>query len=239
METYEHKYPIAEMFCCPQGEGKWAGQLQNFIRLAGCTVGKKFPKERYQMDITANHVTFPMLPIYTEMCTTYDGRTFECDTDYRSKEKLTAKEIIAKLNPDCKRVCLTGGEPMMHPLLQLIEELQKNNFEINIETSGTIELAKNFTKHEQHDDIWITCSPKFNVLDEMVTRADEIKMLIDEGWDIKKVPVSILSHPLVYIQPINFENALNNANVKRCLDLQLQYPNWRISIQLHKVLGCR
>lgn len=231
METFEHKYPIAEMFCCPQGEGKWAGQLQNFIRLAGCTVGKRFPKDRYTI--------MPILPMYTEMCTTYDGRTFECDTDYRKKESLTAKEIVKRINLDCKRVCLTGGEPMMHPLLPLIDELHKHGIEVNIETSGTIPLSKNFANFDQHCNVWITVSPKFNVLEEMIVRADEIKLLIDEGFDLNKVPISIKSHPLVFVQPINFENALNNENVKRCLALQLEHPNWRISIQLHKVLGCR
>src|SRR6266404_9631270 len=101
----EIKYPFAEFFCSPQGEGLHCGQLMNFIRTGGCTVGKPYPKEKYIHGTPGENRTLEsewakiaqlslqggpqLLPIYTEMCTTYDGRTFPCDTDYRIRARLT------------------------------------------------------------------------------------------------------------------------------------------------------
>src|SRR4051812_2738266 len=94
-------YPISEIFTSPQGEGLYTGMMMTFIRLAGCSVGRPYPKEKY---VVLPHCEFKciggdpdmghgpncayaksthVLPIYTEQCTLYDGRTFACDTDYR------------------------------------------------------------------------------------------------------------------------------------------------------------
>ena len=78
----EQKYPISEIFTSPQGEGVYAGAMMTFIRLAGCTVGKPFPKEKYQSrkDPIEGAHNIPGLAVYTEKCTLYDGREFACDT---------------------------------------------------------------------------------------------------------------------------------------------------------------
>lgn len=236
MVTEDGQYPIAEFFISPQGEGQYCGAQMAFVRLAGCTVGKPFPKEMYKT-----------LPIYTEMCTLYDGRTFACDTNYRSKEKISTANIFGRIPKDIKHICITGGEPFMHNLNPFVAWAIDRQMEVHIETSGTLPLVKAFpsrdtfpgiaipSKYEQ--DVWITVSPKFGVLPEMIRRADEIKILIDKDFDPHKLPVSIIEHNRVYIQPVNFEHEINPENLKLVMKWQKEYPNWRVSLQLHKVLS--
>lgn len=228
-------YPISEMFLSPQGEGVFAGTLMSFIRLSGCNVGRKYQKEEYQ--------PIGPFPIYTTMCSTYDGREFPCDTDYRMKVSLSLEHIFDEIPKGIRHVCLTGGEPFIHELSPIVALAEQRGAMVHIETSGTLPLSRAFSHIEGADvneyskNVWITVSPKKGVLDEMVERANEIKLLIDEDFDLKAVPTSIRRHHTVYIQPINFEHSVDPKNLRRCMDLQKQHPNWRISLQLHKVLS--
>lgn len=243
----EGTIPISEIFTSPQGEGLHAGALMTFIRTAGCSVGKPFPKERYQPDETETDLggrPKPGLPIYTEQCTTWDGRKFECDTDFRVKERLTPVQILDRVHHGGRRgrICITGGEPLIHNLSPLIKEAFERGIRVHMETSGTIALPKDiewlYLKHSMNY-LWITVSPKAGVLPDMLERADEIKLLVDANFEPDKLPQNILKHPYVYIQPINYENDISRSNLKLCLEIQERFPDWRISTQLHKVWGVR
>lgn len=239
--THEREYPISEIFVSPQGEGVWQGTLMAFIRLAGCSVGKGFPRERYLPGDD-------QLPIYTEMCTTWDGRTFACDTDYRVKVRRKVSEIISEIPSDVQHVCITGGEPFIHNLVPLCYQLFLQGKKIHIETSGTIPIEKAFPNGSDHQDeapshwlledglIWITVSPKLGVLPEVLVDADEVKLLVDEKFDERFI-LPFGEKTQVFIQPINDEWKIRPDNLKRCMELQKSHPNWRISLQLHKILS--
>jgi 7-carboxy-7-deazaguanine synthase len=232
--------PVSEYFVSPQGEGVWSGTAMFFLRLAGCTVGKPFPKDY----IAGNYLDgLSQLPIYTEQCTLYDGRKFACDTDYRVKERSTPRQILEEIPKDVKHVCITGGEPMMHDLDNLYSYLWGEGKKIHLETSGTI------NKYVNHE-VWVTCSPKFNVYLDMLKRADEIKILVDESFNIQK-PIMAITDGLVqainlrdlaqvkpvYLQPVNEENTINSDNMQRCMDIQKEFPFVRICCQLHKAIS--
>jgi organic radical activating enzyme len=244
MNGSSNVYPITEIFTSFQGEGCYAGQVQTFIRLAGCTVGKQFPKHMYQERYSTDTTERPLhLPIYTEQCTLYDGRKFACDTDYRVKERLTARQIMEEIPKNVKNVCISGGEPLMHDLDTLITYLWDAKKKVHIETSGTIDkyLAP---------EIWVTVSPKFNVYWNMLRRADEVKILVDKDFSPTK-PIETLRDGIVqvvslqeianvkplFIQPVNGENTVDENNLKKCVELQLEYTDFRLSPQMHKVVG--
>lgn len=243
----DKKYPIAEIFTSPQGEGVYTGTSMTFIRLAGCTVGRKFPKAKYEDtfktiyherdSMSDRQERVPGLPIYTEQCTLYDGRTFACDTDYRMKGRMDVENIFAHVPAGVEHVCISGGEPFMHDLTELVR-YALNRWMVHVETSGTIPLDKALPGWPlSKQNLWITVSPKFGVLPEMIVRANEIKLLVDEKFDIGTVPVEVIGHEAVFIQPVNYENEVNRENLKRVMELQKQHPNWRVSLQLHKVLS--
>lgn len=234
----EKEYPISEIFVSPQGEGAFSGTAMLFIRLAGCSVGKRYPKEMYEPHDEQFHVgteTVPGLPIYAEMCTLYDGRTFQCDTDYRVKNRLSTKQIFEQLPGGVSHVCVTGGEPFIHDLTEIATECFTRKCMLHVETSGTVALEKAFP-NDGAGLTWVTVSPKFPVLPAMIQRANEIKLLVDKDFDPGKLPVSVVQHSLVYIMAVNYEHTVNKENVKLLMQWHKKYPNWRIGLQLHKVL---
>ena len=246
----EKKYPVAEIFNSPQGEGQYTGTLMTFIRFAGCSVGKKLTPGLRQGWMNRQSVFAERIeiPIYTEQCCTYDGRPFLCDTDFRTKEVLTVGQIIERIPKGMEHVCLTGGEPLIHDLEPLVTRL-KEMFDddlgvkyhmpcIHVETSGTIDWP------EYDFDtgyIWLTVSPKFGVLEEMLEFADEVKILVDENFDESKLPAVMQNSWAgnVYIQPINAEFAIDDKNMQRVLELQKKHPSWKISSQMHKIWHVR
>ncbi len=227
------RYPIAELFDSIQGEGLFAGTPMFFVRLAGCSVGKNIHTIRHFQEV-------PAMPIYAELCRSWDGREFICDTDFRVKQRLTANEILKEI-PGGRHVCLTGGEPLIHDLEELVEMLWNEGHEIHLETSGTIDLPE----WTYHNDAWIAVSPKFGAKDTVLADSNEIKLLVDKGFSLYYADQVVRwarskgTDPYIWLQPINAESTLDMENALRCLELLKARPDWRLSIQLHKILGVR
>jgi 7-carboxy-7-deazaguanine synthase len=233
------KFPISETFDSIQGEGIYTGTRMFFIRFAGCSVGKKFKEEERK--------NFGQLSVYQEKCTTYDGREFSCDTDFRTKDVLTSEQLIDRIPKGVEHVCLTGGEPLNQPLAEFIDFLSDLGFMVHIETSGTVSFTEKYPNYSEQDSLsnpdggwlWLTVSPKMGVLDEMIGIADEIKLLVDDHFDVSKIPEDILDHKLVWIQPINTEFSVDRKNLDKCIQLLKEHPSWRLSTQMHKIWNVR
>lgn len=228
-------FPIAETFDSIQGEGLYTGTRMFFIRFAGCSVGKKIPVSEKGS-----------LPIYAERCTTYDGRSFVCDTDFRTKETLTLEQLMDRIPKGVEHICITGGEPLIQPLEKFFDYVANNTpYKVHIETSGTIDIRKTWPSWDPADSygdsawLWITVSPKLAVLPEMLKLASEIKLLVDDGFDLEKLPKEIFDHDLVYLSPINEEFSLNKDNLNKCIKILSDHPKWRLAMQAHKVWGVR
>jgi 7-carboxy-7-deazaguanine synthase len=224
--------PIAEHFHSYQGEGDWTGTPMYFIRTAGCNVGQHPDTDEVKYEI-GQDVDFPILrtayPAYR--CHTYDGRGFWCDTDFHKGVFISIDSLIDATWE--KHICITGGEPLLHRdrIEDLITLAILRGITVHIETSGTIEWRQS--------NIWITVSPKQGYLSSMITRADELKLLVDPTFKLEDVPLEIMEHRNVFIQPINDELHINLDNLKLCHDVLRQVPHWRLSVQLHKCFGWR
>ena len=226
------QYPIAEHFLSPQGEGAWAGTLMHFIRFAGCSVGKPFTSADRR--VWYKHNSNGVLHIYQEKCCSAIGEDFVCDTDFRMKQKMSIADILDAVG-NTQRVCLTGGEPLMHDIDPLITALHDRWRDVHIETSGTIPFSR-------RNHTWVAVSPKTGCLDVCLHRCDEIKVLVGENFDEQAFCTkfaSWITHDKVWVQPVNHEFDVNRDNLDRCLSLQKRYPKLRISTQLHKIWGVR
>lgn len=232
--------PIAEIFTSIHGEGLWSGTLMTFVRLAGCSVGRP-PTRRTKNDTLQNDVLH-VLPSGREAwtCTTYDGREFPCDTDFHLDKNFSLDDILPQIPQNVKHVCLTGGEPLMHwdrlEAVDFFNAMASREIMVHVETSGTI-LPKSW-----YANVYYTCSPKKDVLDSFLTEwANEIRLLVDGDFDSATIPKGVLESPAnLYLCPINGVDHLDTANINRAIELiATKYPQAKLSIQLHKVLGVR
>jgi 7-carboxy-7-deazaguanine synthase len=221
------QFPIAEDFHSLQGEGQWVGTPMHFIRLAGCSVGKPVAS----LPVSEIPILKTGEPAW--LCHTYDGRPFWCDTDFQRRRWMSFDDLLSDTYEE--HICLTGGEPLMHleKVDRFIELANERNIMIHIETSGTIKALYPF------GSIWISVSPKQNALPDMLESADEIKLLVDKNFDLTKIPPEVYRHENVYIQPINDELMVSKSNFDFCMHILKLQPNWKLSIQQHKLLGLR
>lgn len=229
-------FPIAEIFVSPQGEGEHTGRLMQFIRLAGCTVGENFKPGEVTQEMGELHV-------YQKKCTLYDGRTFACDTNYQLAKKMTIMELVdLVIASRVKHVCLTGGEPLMHKQIAKLINALLIVARVHIETSGTIPID-NKELEEALIASYVSISPKKGFRDEYMTipmLTNEIKVLVDDKFKWHDLPEVIRYNPRkVFLQPVNYEMAVNRDNMQRVLELQRSYTSIRVSTQMHKIWNVR
>lgn len=234
-------YPIAEDFDSIQGEGLFAGTRMHFLRLAGCNVGRA-PRTVPNLPAHLNADLFQLYPAHT-ICTSAFGQHFLCDTDYLAAEHLTAVELLERVK--CERVCITGGEPFLHDLTDLVWEARRLGKHVHIETSGTRPIPEDIGRLAH-----IVCSPKHGLLEETKWFVNEWKFVIGADHpstnealvhDIYKLiaPTHTIDKVQVYVQPINGVDGIDQDALERCLALVQLDGRLRISVQLHKLLRVR
>jgi len=127
-----------------------------------------------------------------------------------------------------KKVIITGGEPTLYELNSLILEIKNAGYFVCIETNG-------FALENVREADWITYSPKD--LNRILPQGfDEIKILVDKHTNIKKALEFQTDKPK-FFQPINYFHEPNFENLKRCVELVKANPSFKLSTQLHKLLG--
>ena len=208
------KYRIKEIFFTQQGEGKNTGKDFIFVRFSGCNLWSGQEKHRV-----------------SAICKF-------CDTDFYGTDginggKYQAKELIEKIkslwiSADSQiRVVLTGGEPLLQVDKGLISALKKEKIYIAVETNGTLEAPDGID--------WICMSPKANT-EIKLRKGSELNVVYPQK-NLNPDNFNVLDFKNFYIQPMDSENYEDNVSqsVKYCM----QNPNWKLSLQTHKILGIR
>jgi organic radical activating enzyme len=209
-------YFVAERFKSIQGEGVFAGTPMAFIRFVGCSVGKTICQH--------------------------------CDTDFdktmpwRGGGEYSLEHLIAWIAPH-EHCCLTGGEPLDQELFALIKRSIDLGVrcQYHIETSGTIDLSS-IRNYFPSDIIWICVSPKPGFHTKCIDDADEIKVIVPglgngEGWPQLNDALRWANHGrTVFLQPRNAKMDVNRDNLMYVMDLVREYPQLRLSVQMHKLL---
>lgn len=192
--------PLMEHFCTLQGEGRYTGHASYFIRLGGCDVGCVWCDVKESWDV--------------------------------SKHPLVAVDAIVDMvvASGVKIAVITGGEPLMHDLTLLTEQLQAKGIRTHIETSGAHPLSGKWD--------WICLSPKkFKApLEELVQVAQELKVVVYNKSDFEwaeKYATQVNDACKLYLQPewsrAHEMNPLIIAYIK-------SNPKWILSLQTHKYL---
>lgn len=209
-------YAVKEIFYTLQGEGFNAGRPAVFCRFAGCNLwsGRERDRERATCKF--------------------------CDTDFvgmngtlggRYQSAVDLSEQIAGLWPTNSQskcfVVLTGGEPLLQLDRALIDTLHDKNFEIAIETNGTISAPEGLD--------WICVSPKARA-ELRLEKGNELKLVYPQAG-IHPEEFSNMAFDHFFLQPLDDVN--KEKNTQDAIDFCLQNPDWRLSIQTHKNIGIR
>jgi 7-carboxy-7-deazaguanine synthase len=209
-------YSVKEIFYTLQGEGARAGRAAVFLRLAGCNLWSGLEKDR------AGAVC--------KFCDTEfvgtDGTGGGKFADAAGLAKAVAAEWPAGQVGQPYVVC-TGGEPLLQLDPPLVEALHAAGFEIAIETNGTLLPPPGID--------WICVSPKAEA-EQMLTSGDELKLVFpQDGGDPARYAAQAFAH--FFLQPM--DNADRAANTQAATAYCLAHPQWRPSLQNHKLLGIR
>lgn len=180
-----------------------------------------------------------------------------CDTEFTDFTSMTAEDIVAAIhdlydtpNKRRKMVVLTGGEPGLQVDKPLVDALHNAGYYICIETNGTRPLPAGID--------WITCSPKESSLQHSaisnqplaLRKVNEVKVVFTgtydpEIWRDKLEAEHWLLQPLRFTGEWLIEHTVDeweddrNDNLDDTVRYILSHPFWRLSIQVHKIVGLR
>ena len=208
-------YSVKEIFYTLQGEGMQAGRAAVFCRFAGCNLWSGREADRA-----------------TAQCRFCD--TDFVGTDGTSGGKFDSAAALADAmvahwpHAEEHRFCvLTGGEPMLQVDDALIEALHACRFEIAMETNGTIAVPGSID--------WICVSPKAGTQLNQ-TRGDELKLVYPQPG---LPPETLATLPFEHFLLQAMDGPARTDNLRAAIAYCQAHPQWRLSLQQHKVLGLR
>ncbi len=156
-----------------------------------------------------------------------------CDTEFESFVELTVDRLLAECRKfDCRSVVFTGGEPLLQLSDNIVRAFKQAGFFLAIETNGSITPPKGLD--------WICVSPKVAEHTLAVkfrgVHINELKYVRNKS---QGVPHPKLKADHYYISPEFNGDYLNKDNIEHCIELVKKNPNWKLSVQEHKLLKIR
>jgi organic radical activating enzyme len=157
-----------------------------------------------------------------------------CDTSHQDGHMMSLQEIVNEVNkyPLAPLIVLTGGEPSLFIDEAFVAELKQNTGkQVAIETNGTRPLPNNLD--------WVTLSPKTafdggGVEPCVLTHCDELKVVY-LGQDLAQYDA--VEAKFRFLQPCFVEDLeQRKANERACVEAVKTHPNWRLSLQVHRIL---
>ena len=199
-ETKTATLPVMEHFYTIQGEGFHQGRAAYFIRLGGCDVGC----------------------VWCDVKDSWDA----------GRHPLRAiEELVSEIKQyPVKIAVVTGGEPLMHDLGTLTQQLQAAGLRTHMETSGSSPLSGSWD--------WITLSPKkFKApLPEVVPFANELKVVVfhksDFAW-AEQWARQVSPSCKLYLQPEWSKAAIVTPWI---IEYVKAHPQWQLCLQIHKYI---
>jgi 7-carboxy-7-deazaguanine synthase (Cx14CxxC type) len=209
-------YSVKEIYYTLQGEGAQTGRAAVFLRFAGCNLWSGVEKDR--PDATCRF----------------------CDTDFIGTDgpgggkfadaPALARAVMAAWPQGVRGkpyVVCTGGEPLLQLDGAAIAALKEQGFEIGIETNGTLLPPPGID--------WICVSPKADA-QQKLTHGDELKLVFPQDGALPE-RFAGQNFQNFFLQPM--DNEARGANTEAATAYCLANPQWRLSLQTHKMIGIR
>ena len=223
----KRKLRVNNIFYSLQGEGRNTGRAAVFIRFAGCNLRCSFCDTEFD-----SYREMSREEILAEI-SRYEGAGVRgCeDSKALSPQPSSLRHQTSALSP---LIVLTGGEPTLQVDEAFVDFLHQQGYEVSMESNGTRPAPKNLD--------WLTVSPKGRGARYEVQGArvpDEIKLVFDEHTDPEAIlPSETFNRPpLLYLQPCDTGDAQRNkAITQACVEYIKAHPQWRLSLQTHKLI---
>jgi 7-carboxy-7-deazaguanine synthase len=208
-------YTVREIFYTLQGEGARTGRPAVFCRFSGCNLWTGREADRASAVCRFCDTEFVGVGP--------DGGKFATATEL-ARAVRAAWQGNGRGRP---YVVCTGGEPLLQLDRDAVDALHNAGFEVAVETNGTCLPPDGID--------WVTVSPKANA-ETILTQGNELKLVFPQdgapperyaGWDFDEF----------YLQPMYGPDL--ESNTRAALEYCLAHPQWRLSIQTHKLLGIR
>ena len=156
-----------------------------------------------------------------------------CDTLHESGQQMSEDQIAQTVAQwPARHVVITGGEPSLFLTPTLVERLHAAGKFVAVETNGTHTLPDNVD--------WITLSPKDAFephATPVLTRCDELKVVCD-GTPPPTYPHIEAAHR--FLQPCDQGDETENRRIMAyTVEFCKAHPEWRLSLQTHKIAGIR
>jgi len=217
-------YRVKEAFYTLQGEGAHSGRAAVFCRFSKCNLWNGREQDRLR-----------------SVCQF-------CDTDFvgtdgqNGGEFNSAEDLASHLNglwrggPGGKPyVVCTGGEPLLQLDHELIEALHLSGFEVGVETNGTLPAPAGID--------WLCVSPKADAK-VVISECDELKLVYPQ----ELAPPTAFDHivarhywlsPMASpVKPANGQPDLQGMeNTRAAIQYCMTHPRWRLTVQMHKMVG--
>jgi len=205
-------YSVKEIYRTLQGEGANTGRAAIFCRFAGCNLWSGIDADRHKA--------------VCRFCDTdFVGTDGPGGGRFESAEALAEACVKVGGADETPFIVLTGGEPMLQIDEPLIDALHKKDFEIAIETNGTLPVPSAID--------WVCVSPKAGA--ELVqTSGDELKLVYPQAG-AEPDRFRELDFRFFFLQPM--DSAERDRNTKSAIAYCQTHPQWRLSLQTHKLIG--
>ena len=210
-------YSVKEIYYTLQGEGAQTGRPAVFLRFAGCNLWSG--REQHRADAICRFCD-----------TQFVGTDGPGGGKFETPDELAGAVVAtwpASQSINKRYVVCTGGEPLLQLDSAAIDALHAAGFEIGIESNGTIESPSGID--------WICVSPKGRAAVKQRS-GHELKLVFPQQ-ELEAQPDQFqdLSFEHFSLQPLDGPDI--DANTRAAIDFCLKYPQWRLSLQTHKLIG--
>lgn len=210
-------YTVKEIFYTLQGEGANAGRAAVFCRFSGCNLWTGREKDRAEAVCTFCDTDFVGVGPDGGKFADAEALAAAVERAWRPATRARAERFV---------VC-TGGEPLLQLDEEAIAALHRHGFQVAVETNGTQPAVPGLD--------WICVSPKASTT-LAITQGDELKLVYPQA-DAMPERFANLQFSHYFLQPMDGPSLAETT--RAAIQYCLEHPQWRLSVQMHKMAGIR
>ena len=155
-----------------------------------------------------------------------------CDTDFESGEEMSLEQVLSFIRPfPATWIVWTGGEPTLQLNDAILSVFKEKGYRQAIESNGLRKLSDYLD--------YKVVSPKENpdYARKINTEVNEIRLPVRNGDQLPAID-SLPFAEYYFLSPVfSADEKETSMNIAYCVDYIKKYPKWRLSLQIHKLIG--